>query len=74
MKVSTTIIRPGYHPLLYYNGLTSDLLKAQLCDGTMYCNKESDIFMKYVERLPSGKFATKKLVLELTILSYNILR
>lgn len=27
-----------------------------------------------VERLPSGKFATNKLVLELTILSYNILR
>lgn len=27
-----------------------------------------------VERLPSGKFATNELVLELTILSYNILR
>lgn len=27
-----------------------------------------------VERLPSGKFATNKLVLELMILSYNILR
>lgn len=27
-----------------------------------------------VERLPSGKFGTNKLVLELTILAYNILR
>ncbi len=27
-----------------------------------------------VERLPSGKFATNELVLELTILAYNILR
>lgn len=27
-----------------------------------------------VERLPSGKFATNKLILELTILAYNILR
>ena len=27
-----------------------------------------------VERLPSGKFETNELVLELTILAYNILR
>ena len=27
-----------------------------------------------VERLPSGKFVTNKLVLELTVLAYNILR
>ena len=36
----------GYHPLLCYDGLTGDLLKAQLRDGTMYCGKEADIFMK----------------------------
>ena len=36
----------GYHPLLCYDGLTGDLLKAQLRDGTMYCSKEADIFMK----------------------------
>ena len=36
----------GYHPLLCYGGLTGDLLKAKLCDSTMYCSKEADIFMK----------------------------
>lgn len=36
----------GYHPLLCYDGLTGDLLKAKLRDGTMYCSKEADIFMK----------------------------
>lgn len=36
----------GYHPLLCYDGLTGDLLKAELRDGTMYCGKEADIFMK----------------------------
>ena len=29
-----------------YDGLTGDLLKAQLRDGTMYCSKETDIFME----------------------------
>lgn len=36
----------GYHPLLCYDGLTGDLLKAELRDGTMYCSKEADIFIK----------------------------
>lgn len=36
----------GYHPLLCYDRLTGDLLKAQLRDGTMHCSKESDIFMR----------------------------
>lgn len=36
----------GYHPLLCYDGLTGDLLKAELRDGTMYCSKEADVFMK----------------------------
>ena len=36
----------GYHPLLCYDGLTGDLLKAELRDGTMYCGKEADLFMK----------------------------
>ncbi len=35
-----------YHPLLCYDGLTGDLLKAELRDGTMYCSKETDLFMK----------------------------
>ncbi len=36
----------GYHPLLCYDGLTGDLLKAQLRNGTMYCSREANIFMK----------------------------
>lgn len=36
----------GYHPLLCYDGLTGDLLKAELRDGTMYCSKDADDFMK----------------------------
>ncbi len=36
----------GYHPLLCYDGLTGDLLKAELRDGTMYCGKDADLFMK----------------------------
>ena len=36
----------GYHPLLCCDGLTGDLLKAELRDGTMYCSKEADLFMK----------------------------
>lgn len=36
----------GYHPLLCYDGLTGDLLKAELRDGAMYCSKEADLFMK----------------------------
>lgn len=36
----------GYHPLLCYDGLTGDLLKAELRDGTMYCSKEAHTFME----------------------------
>lgn len=36
----------GYHPLLCYDGLTGDLLKAELRNGTVYCSREADLFMK----------------------------
>lgn len=36
----------GYHPLLCYDGLTGDLLKAELRDGTKYCSKDADLFME----------------------------
>ncbi len=36
----------GYHPLLCYDGLTGDLLKAELRDGTQYCSKDADLFMR----------------------------
>ena len=35
----------GYHPLLCYDGLTGDLLKAELRDGSQYCGKNADAFM-----------------------------
>ena len=35
----------GYHPLLCYDGLTGDLLRAWLRDGTDYCSKDSAAFM-----------------------------
>ena len=38
----------GYHPLLCYDGLTGDLIRAQLRDGTDYCSKDSAEFMKPV--------------------------
>ena len=37
---------PGCHPLLCYDGLTGDLLKSELHEGTMYCGKETNLFMK----------------------------
>ena len=36
----------GYHPLLCYNGLTGDLLKADLRDGTLHCSNNADKFME----------------------------
>ena len=32
----------GYHPLLCFDGMTGDLLKAELRDGTKYCSNEYD--------------------------------
>ena len=36
----------GYHPLLCYDGLTGDLLKAELRDGTQYCSNGAGAFME----------------------------
>ncbi len=48
----------GYHPLLCYDGLTGDLLKVELRDGTHHCSKDADQFMiplmqEYREKYPS---------------------
>lgn len=48
----------GYHPLFVYDGLTGDLIKAQLRDGTKYCSKDADAFMKslleeFIEDFPA---------------------
>ena len=45
----------GYHPLLCYDGLTGDLLKAELRDRTLHCSNDADKFMEplfqeYLER------------------------
>ena len=45
----------GYHPLLCYDGMTGDLLKAELRDGTLHCSNDADKFMEpllqeYMER------------------------
>ena len=34
----------GYHPLLCYDGLTGNLLKAELRDETLHCGKDADKF------------------------------
>lgn len=38
----------GYHPQLCYNGLTGDLIRAELRDGTDYCSKDIASFMEPV--------------------------
>jgi hypothetical protein len=35
----------GYHPLLCFDGLTGDLLKAELRNGAKYCSNDADQFM-----------------------------
>ena len=36
----------GYHPILCYDGINGDLLKAELRDGSQYCSKGSGKFME----------------------------
>lgn len=48
----------GHHPLLCFDGLTGDLLKAELRDGRQYCSKESGEIMtplmkEFREKYPS---------------------
>lgn len=38
----------GYHPLLCYDSLTGDLIKAELRDGTQYCCNGASEFMQSV--------------------------
>lgn len=51
----TLIKVSGIHPLLCYDGLTGDLLKAELRDETLHCSNDADKFMEplldeYLER------------------------
>lgn len=50
----------GYHPLLCYDGLAGDLLKAELRDGTVYTSNGSVDFIKpllleYMDKYPDTK-------------------
>ena len=36
----------GYHPLLCYDGLTGDLLKMELRDGTLHCSNNAETFIE----------------------------
>ena len=50
----------GYHPLLCYDGLTGDLLKAELRDGNVYTSNNAVEFVEpllaeYMEQYPSTK-------------------
>lgn len=36
----------GYHPFFAFDGLTGDIIKAELRDGTQYCSKGTGAFMK----------------------------
>ena len=38
----------SYHPILCYDGLTGDLIRTQLRDGTDYCSKDAAAFMEPV--------------------------
>ncbi len=54
----------GYHPLLCYDGLTGDLLKAELRDGSQYCSNGAAEFMEpllkeYRERFPEMLIALR---------------
>ncbi len=54
----------GYHPLLCYDGLTGDLLKAELRDGSKYCSNGAAEFMEpllmeYRDRFPEMLIALR---------------
>ena len=53
----------GYHPLLCYDGLTDDLLKAELRDGTQYCSNGADQFMLPLLREYRTKYPSMQLFL-----------
>ena len=50
----------GYHPIMLFNNLTRDLIKAELRPGTQYCSKETAEFLQpvlkdYREQYPEIK-------------------
>ena len=57
----------GYHPLLCFDGITGDLLKLELRDGTHYCSKDADLFMIPLMQ----EFRTKHPALPLYLRGYS---
>lgn len=53
----------GYHPLLCFDGLTGDLLKAELREGTKYCSKDADLFMEPLLKEYRAKYPSLPLYL-----------
>lgn len=53
----------GYHPLLCYDGITGDLLKAELRDGTHYCSNGAERFMVPLMREYRTKYPSMDLYL-----------
>ena len=53
----------GYHPLLCFDGLTGDLLKAELREGTQYCSKNAARFMIPLMRQYRTKYPSMLLYL-----------
>lgn len=54
----------GYHPLMCYDGITGDLLKAELRDGTQYCSNGAAAFMasllkELISDLPDTQFCMR---------------
>ena len=52
----------GYHPLLCYDGLTGDLLKAELRNGTQYCSNDADAFMIPLMKEFRDKYPSMRIV------------
>lgn len=53
----------GYHPLLCYDGLTGDLLKAELREGTKYCSNGAGAFMEPLLKEYRSKYPGMQLYL-----------
>lgn len=53
----------GYHPLLCYDGLTGDLLKVELREGTKYCSNGAAAFMEPLLKEYRSKYPGMQLYL-----------
>ena len=47
---------PVFHAVLEKDGLTGDLLKAELRDGTLHCSNDADKFMEPLSRIHGKRY------------------